>query len=330
MSRPQAIVWREISFVQTGSILLSDLDLIAPGDNMKNILLYLVALAGCVVVSAQLGMADRKKPADRPLSSHRETAPAATGDTAVFEEATRRRGVIQTTRSLLPLTAPRSVARPEPAVQTLRGEIIVLPLGNLTKSHLAAAGHVADAAAAFYALPAQQAQAVALDSIPEACFVQQDGVWQLRPDALLDAVAESMPTRNIAAVLAVTEFQLQNVPSGHVARQIAPGQAAAVLSLPGGTDGDSIRLTLKMALLSLNKGLGAMDCQTDSCLMNSGGGESELREQPLILCPDCLASLAIATGVTAEQHSTNMLELCKKKGFNSEARHYLRTSQLLK
>lgn len=295
---------------------------------MKNILLYLVVLAGCVVVSAQLGMADRKKPADRPLSSHRETAPAA--DTAAFDEATRRRGVIQTTRSLLPLTAPRTAARTEPAPQTLRGEIVVLPLGNLTKSHLAAAGHVADAAAAFYALPARQAQALPLDSIPESCFVQQDGVWQLRPDALLDAVAESMPTRNIAAVLAVTEFQLQGIASGHVARQIAPGQAAAVLTLPMEIDGDSIRLTLKMALLSLNRGLGAVDCRTDSCLMNSAGGEKALREQPLILCPDCLASLAIATGVTAEQHSANMLELCKKKGFNSEARHYLRTSQLLK
>ena len=332
---------------------------------MKRIVLFAVILAAALYTSAWLGRADANASPGRMAPAKLNTAarqrvqpshkPGESGD-PVYLEAVAQRKIYQSTRSLLPMAQPLHTPRygewrsqirePEQDFgayvtdsRRVQGVMIIQPIGSLEPDQMAAIPHLLDAMAHFFGMTAVCYPAIPLDSLPKQCFRVQHGYRQINAENLMAHILQPKVKGEVSAVLALTNLDIY--PGDQWPFESAYGWSSfhsgtSVLSTnqimaPGAADkGQNLLRLTKLSLHELCHTFTMKHCATYSCLMNGCSDIEENDEKPLLLCPDCLAKLSLATGRSPEWHLQSMLELCKSKGFFQEGNRYYRALTMLK
>ena len=332
---------------------------------MKRTALFAVFLAAAVYTSAWLGKEDAKAspgqmpPAKLNTAARQRMGPASDSSdeqASLYEEAVAQRQIYRQTRALLPMAQQlakpkqgewRSLVRePEQDFadylnesRRVQGVMIVQPIGDLPPDQLNAIPHLLDAIAHFFGMTAVCYPAIPLDTLPKQCFRMQYGHRQINAEYLMGHVLQPKVKGEVASVIALTNLDIypgEQWPFESAYGWSSFNSGTSVLSMnqiltPGPADkGQNLLRIVKLSLHELCHTFTIKHCAKYNCLMNGCGDIEENDSKPLLLCPDCLAKLSLATGRDPEWHIRSMLELCKAKGFFQDANHYYRALTMLK
>ncbi len=95
----------------------------------------------------------------------------------------------------------------------------------------------------------------------------------------------------------------------------------------------SFRLCLVRAIATATHETGHMfsmlHCTKFLCNMNGSESLEESDQQPLALCPECLAKLCWATGIEPKDHLRKLMDFCERNGLHVEAISYRKSLRAL-
>lgn len=330
---------------------------------MRRILLFLMLLGGGIVASAWMGLADSTSDKERAspdslatyIIRRSDMVPQMRIANPLYDQVYQQQRIYRSTRALLPLAAPLGAARAdewrgkfrEPGqtynqylheFRKVGGGLMVQPVGSLPMDQKMALGHVLETMSAFFGVPVKCAPAIPLASLPPGCFRLSGGRRQINAEALMEQVLEYKLGSGVSSVIAYTTLDLYPgdkwpFESAYGWSSFSNGTAVLstrkILSDSRADRGLNLLRIVKLGVHELAHTLGIKHCKNYSCLMNGCSDLAESDSKPLVLCPDCLAKLSLATGRDPRQHLSEMYELCKEKGFSTENRYYYRAVQLL-
>lgn len=330
---------------------------------MKQIALYIALLAMGIVISAWLGKLDAKPHSGSPGQSRLNTTTRQRAESVAvpekdvqYEESLAQRTIYRNTRTLLPMAKPLAKARPgewrsqvrEPEQdfaafvndsRRVRGILLVQPIGSLSPDQSRAIDHLLDAMSHFFGMPAHRLAPIPLENLPRQCFRTQHGHRQLNAEYLMENILQHRVGGDVASILALTDLDIY--PGERWPFESAYGWSSftagtSVLSTnmileaaPADGGRNLLRMT-KLGLHELGHTFTLKHCAKYNCLMNGCSDIGETDSKPLLLCPDCLAKISLATGREPKWHLRSMLELCKRKGFFDDANAYYRALTMLK
>lgn len=273
-----------------------------------------------------------------------------------YQQAYLQRKVYQSTRSLLPIAKYLDSAQdgdwrarfrePEQNYsqylkesRQAQGTLIIQPIGNLPTDQKMAIGHVIDAISSFFGMPTECNTPIPYENLPPTCFRVRNNTRQINAEALMEQVLEKLNKNGVVSVIAVTELDIY--PGERWPFESALGwssfqKGTSVLSTQRIFDnaradrGQNLLRFSKLTIHELAHTFGVKHCSRFNCVMNGCSDLKESDTKPLILCPDCLAKISIATGHNPQDHLGSMLAMCRAKGFSDEARYYTKALQMLR
>lgn len=272
-----------------------------------------------------------------------------------YQQAYQQRKVYQSTRSLLPIARyletregdwrSRFQEPEQNYSQYLResrqaqGKLIIQPIGNLPTDQKMAIGHVIDAISCFFGMPTECNTPIPFEHLPPGCFRWRNNTRQINAEALMEQVLEKIAQNGVVSVIAVTDLDIY--PGDRWPFESALGwssfqKGTSVLSTQRifensrADRGQNLLRFSKLTIHELAHTFGVKHCSRYNCVMNGCSDLKESDTKPLILCPDCLAKISIATGHNPQDHLGSMLAMCRAKGFADEARYYTKALQLLR
>jgi len=83
-----------------------------------------------------------------------------------------------------------------------------------------------------------------------------------------------------------------------------------------------LKRTLKLGMSLTGQVMGLSTCILYQCAMNSSNHIGDLNEQPLWLCPHCLAKVRYATGSDPVQRFARLHDFCRRHNLRDEQGHY--------
>jgi archaemetzincin len=221
-----------------------------------------------------------------------------------------------------------------------RKVIYVQPLGDFDDSQRKIIALAAEFEGLFFQLPVRVREDLPLSVIPEEArrIHPQWNTPQIRSTYILsDVLKPRLPADAVASIAFTASDLWPGEDWNFVFGQASLADRVGVWSIHRFGDPDRgnepFRLTLRRTLRTAVHETGHMfsmaHCIYYQCVMNGSNHLDEADQQPLWLCPVCLAKLCHATGANPRQRFRDLIAFAKRQGLDEEAAFWQRSLDLL-
>ncbi|MHC4406933.1 MAG: archaemetzincin [Planctomycetota bacterium] len=228
----------------------------------------------------------------------------------------------------------RQYIESEPVVPDRRRRVIyVQPLGDFTPTQRKIVGATAEILEIYFGLPVKVRKGLSLDVIPADARRKHPswGMDQILSTYVLNDVLYPRLPKDATAYIALTASDLWpgegwNFVFGQASLSHRVGVWSIYRNGDPEKDEEAFRLCLLRTLKTATHEIGHMfsipHCTLFECNMCGSNHRAERDRLPLALCPQCLAKLAWATKLDAEDRFEKLIAFCRAKGLKEEQEFY--------
>lgn len=216
------------------------------------------------------------------------------------------------------------------AVAGKRKVLYIQPLGEFGKSQDQIVSLTADYLGVFFGLGVGTRPPLSLARVPGSAWRTNDFTAErqyLTSYLLHDVLAPILPEDGALCIGFTAEDLWPGRGWNFVFGEASLTRGVAVWSLrrfgdPSAGD-EAFRLcllrTMKLASHETGHVFGMLHCTAWACNMCGSNHLEEADRHPLSLCPQCLAKLCMATGITPEAHLRGVADFCRRNRLDAEA-----------
>lgn len=221
-----------------------------------------------------------------------------------------------------------------------RDKIYILPIGDFTKKQKEVVHLTAKFTQIYYDTPVKIQKSIPLSRIPDKARRTHPSwrVKQILTTYVLEEILKPRLPKDAAAYLALTSSDLwpgrgwnfvfgqallrERVGVWSISRNGAPDKGEESFKI-------CLIRTIKTAVHELGHMFSMKHCILYECAMNGSNSLREKDERPVWLCPECLAKICWAFGLSPLQRYKKLEKFCRKQDLKEAAEFYKRSIERL-